>query len=315
MAIPVWRGHLTLGLVSIPVRLFKAARAERVRFHQLRRSEPSEPEPITPEPLKTRGKRSSILEEPPPPLPAEPEYSRIRQTAYVPQELGTAAKHVEAVPRHELVKGYEYAKDRYVVLEPEDLKRITPSTSTEMQILEFVRWEQIDPIYLESSYYLVPDEAGQKAYSLLFAAMQETKAAALSEVAMHRREHIVILRPGAHGIITHTMFYPDEIRSDLEYRADVSTVNRKELELAITLVKTLESQFEPVKYRDKFREQVEAMIAAKLAGKQVVQAPAPGRPAEVMNILDALQKSLAQARKPAGRQAKTAPDKKRTSHR
>lgn len=255
------------------------------------------------------------MEEPPLQPAPEPEYSRIRQTAYLPQEPGPTEKQVEAVPRNELVKGYEYAKDRYVVLEQEDLKRITPATSTEMQILEFVRWEDVDPVYLETSYYLVPDEAGRKAYALLFEAMRETKAAALSEVAMHRREHIVILRPGRHGIITHTMFYPDEIRNDLEYRADVSTVNRKELELALTLIKTLEAPFEPVKYRDKFREQVEAMIAAKLDGKQVVQAPPAGRPSEVMNILDALQKSLAQARKPAGRQAKTAQAKKRTSHR
>jgi DNA end-binding protein Ku len=262
----------------------------------------------------SRGKRLSTMEEPPLQPAPEPEYSRIRQTAYVPQEHATE-KQVEAVPRSELVKGYEYAKDRYVVLEREDLKRITPATSTEMQILEFVRWEDVDPVYLETSYYLVPDEAGRKAYALLFEAMRETRAAALSEVAMHRREHIVILRPGEHGIITHTMFYPDEIRNDLDYQADVSTVNRKELELALTLIKTLETPFEPAKYRDKFREQVEAMIAAKLDGKQVVQAPAAGRPSEAMNILDALQKSLAQARKPAGRQAKTAQAKKRTGDR
>lgn len=288
MATTVWRGHLTFGLVSIPVRLFKAGRAERVRLHQLRRTDPA--------PVK-RGARSEAGSAAAVSPPPEPEYSRVKQAVYVPEPDG-GAEHVEPISRKELAKGYEYAKDQYVVLDQEDLEKITPKTAAEMQILEFVRLAEIDPVYLETSYYMAPEEVGAKAYALLFQAMRESEYVALAEVAMHRREHVVLVRPGQKGIIAHTMFYADEIRSDLQYVTDVSQVSRKELDLALTLIRTLAAPFEPAKYKDKFREGVEALIAAKLEGKQVAAAPPATRSAEVVNIMDALQKSLAQARKP-----------------
>ena len=302
MATSVWRGNLTFGLVSIPVRLFKAARPQRVHFHQLRRSAPKPPETVENQPESSPRSGRAVNVRPPEPEP-EPDYSRIRQTAYVPK-ADANAQEVQLVPRSDLVKGYEYSKDRYVVLDEEDLKRITPQTATEMQILEFIRREQIDPIYFETSYYLAPDEAGAKTYALLFEAMKDSRHVALAEVAMHRREHILILRPGTHGIVTHTMYYPDEIRGDLEYRADASQVSPKEMELALMLIKTLEAPFDPGKYRDKFREHIEATIAAKLKGRQVIEAPSIHRPAEAVSILDVLQKSLAQARKPATSETK-----------
>lgn len=277
MAATVWKGHLTFGLVSVPVRLFRAARAEKVSMHRLYRPQQHQPQH-------------------PPELPPEqPEeiapVSRIRQAAIDPVEN-------TPIPRSDLVQGYEYAKHQYVVVEEEDIRKITPQTATEMQIVEFVRFAEIDPIYLETSYYMAPDEAGEKAYALLFEGMRESGYAALAQVAMHRREHVMILRPGKKGIIAHTMFYPDEVRTIQEFRTDVSTVTPKELGLAKMLIDTLAEPFEPAKFKDAYRERLRELIEAKVQGKEV--APAAVLPAApVVDIMEALQKSLAAARQKA----------------
>jgi DNA end-binding protein Ku len=296
MATTVWHGHLTFGLVSIPVRLFKAARSEKIRFHQLHKSSPRQ---TAPAPMRASD-RPRVVEAPAPaPTPVE-EYTRIRQSAYVPPVVTAGETEPKPVPRSELVKGYEYGKNQYVVVEEEDLKKITPQTGTEMQIVEFVKLAEIDPVYFETSYYMAPDEAGEKAYALLFQAMRETGYVALAEVAMHRREHVKILRPGRHGLLAHTMFYADEIRSDQEHRSDTSLVADKELKMAKLLVESLTAPFEPGKFKDKFREKLEQMIAAKIAGREVAQVPAARKTAEVVDILQALEQSLKLARKPMG---------------
>jgi DNA end-binding protein Ku len=310
MATTVWHGYLTFGLVSIPVRLFKAARSEKIRFHQLHKSTPraSGPAPMRLEPVASRQERAKTAEVPAPP-PVE-EYTRIRQSAYVPPAVTAGETPPKPVPRTELVKGYEYDKNRYVVVEDEDLKKLTPETATEMQIVEFVNLAEIDPVYFETSYYLAPDEAGEKAYALLFQAMRETGYVALAEVAMHRREHVMILRPGRHGLLAHTMFYADEIRSDQEHRSDISVVGAKELQMAKLLVESLAAPFEPGKYKDKFREKLEQMIAAKIEGRQVSQVPAARKPAEVVDILKTLEQSLKLARKPMGSPGQATPERK-----
>jgi DNA end-binding protein Ku len=145
MAVTVWKGHLTFGLVSIPVRLFRAARKETVKFHQLYRAERPEASPEEPP--------DNLFQATAAPIPV----SRIQQAAFNPQDETPAP-----IPRSSLVKGYEYEKDRYVVIEKQDIERIAPKTATEMQILEFVRMSEIDPIYLETSYYVSPEEAGEK---------------------------------------------------------------------------------------------------------------------------------------------------------
>jgi DNA end-binding protein Ku len=204
MAASVWKGQLTFGLVSFPIRLFSAARSETISFNQLHKAD----------------------------------NSRIRQVTYCQAED-------KPVPRTELVKGYEYEKDRYVVIDDEDIKKVAPKTAKVMEILEFVKAEQVDPVYLESSYYVAPDEGGEKPYALLFQALRESKYYAVAKVAMHSREHIIVLRPGAKGILSHTMFYQDEIRQVEEFRTDTSLVKDKELEMAKMLISTLEADFEP----------------------------------------------------------------------
>ena len=112
-----------------------------------------------------------------------------------------------------------------------------------MEILEFVKADQVDPIYLESSYYVAPDEGGEKAYALLFTALKDSGYYGVAKVAMHNREHIIVLRPGAKGILSHTMYYQDEIRQVEEFRTDTSLVKEKELAMAKMLISSLEAEF------------------------------------------------------------------------
>ncbi|MCU1237824.1 MAG: Ku domain protein [Candidatus Solibacter sp.] len=257
MAASVWKGHLTFGMVSFPVRLFSAARSETVSFNLLHKED----------------------------------NSRIRQVTY-------CALEDKPIQRSETVKGYEYEKDHYVVIDEEDIKKVAPKTARVMEILEFVKAEQVDPIYLESSYYVAPDEGGEKAYALLFQALRESSFYAVAKVAMHNREHIIVLRPGAKGILSHTMFYQDEIRQVEEFRTDTSLVKDKELAMAKMLISSLEADFEPQKYHDTYRANLTKMIEDKIEGRKVVATPSE-HIAPVIDIMEALKKSLAEKRKPA----------------
>jgi DNA end-binding protein Ku len=180
---------------------------------------------------------------------------------------------------------------------------VAPKTAKVMEILEFVKADDVDAIYLESSYYVAPDEGGEKPYALLFQALRESKFYAVAKVAMHNREHIIILRPGAKGILSHTMYFQDEIRQVEEFRTDTSLVKEKELEMAKMLISSLEADFEPQKYHDEYRDNLRKMIEAKIEGKKIVAAPTE-HVAPVIDIMEALKKSLAEKRKPA--QAATA---------
>src|SRR5438309_10540352 len=262
MASSVWKGHLTFGLVSFPIRLFSAARSETISFNLLHKED----------------------------------HSRIKQVTFCQAED-------KPVPRSDLVKGYEYEKDHYVVIDEEDIKKVAPSTARVMEILEFVKSDQVDPIYLESSYYIAPDEGGEKAYALLFTALKDSGFYGLAKVAMHNREHIIVLRPGSKGIVSHTMYYQDEIRQVEEFRTDTSLVKDKELAMAKMLISSLEADFEPQKYHDTYRENLQKMIEAKIEGRKVVATPSE-HVAPVIDIMEALKRSLAEKRKPA--QAATA---------
>ena len=263
MASTVWKGHITFGLVSFPVRLYSAARGESISFNQLHKADGS----------------------------------RIKQMIY-------CAAEDKAIPRSEIVKGYEYEKDHYVVVEDEDIKKVAPATAKVMEIQEFVKSDQVDPIYLETSYYMAPDEAGEKPYALLFEALKETGFVGVAKIAMHNREHVVILRPGKSGVMLHTMYYDHEIRKVDEFRTDVSLVKEKELALAISLIQALADDFKPEKYTDDYRDNLLKLIEAKKQGQEVVATPEP-KESKVVDIMEALKASLAAAKKPAA-SAKTA---------
>jgi DNA end-binding protein Ku len=218
------------------------------------------------------------------------DHSRIKQMTYCQLED-------KPIPRSETVKGYEYEKDHYVVIDDEDIKKVAPRTAKVMEILEFVKADQVDPIYLESSYYVAPDEGGEKAYALLFTALKDSGYYGVAKVAMHNREHIIVLRPGAKGILSHTMYYQDEIRQVEEFRTDTSLVKEKELAMAKMLISSLEENFEPQKYHDAYRDNLKKMIEDKIEGRKVVETPSEHF-APVIDIMEALKKSLAEKRKP-----------------
>jgi len=266
MASTVWKGHLTFGLVSLPVRLFSAARGESISFNQLHKSD----------------------------------NSRVKQVLYCQAED-------KPVPREELVKGYEYEKGKYVVVDEEEIKAVAPETSRTMQILEFVKMQEIDPVYLDASYYVAPDEGGETPYALMFEAMRKSGYAAIAKVSMHNREHVVILRPGSKGIFLHTMYYADEVRAVDEFRTDTSLIKDKELELATMLISSLAAPFEPAKYHDTYRDNIKAMIEAKVRGKEVVQPTPVEHRAPVVNIMDALKQSLDQMKKKPAQSVMTEP--------
>jgi DNA end-binding protein Ku len=159
----------------------------------------------------------------------------------------------------------------------------------------WLKWIQS---YFETSYYVVPEEAGEKAYGLLYRSLQTTRLVALSKFAMHNREHIVIVRPGKKGLLAHTMYFPTEVRADQEYAADTEGASVKEIQLAQTLIEALRVPFEPEKYRDTYREQLEALIAEKIEGQPVTISQTKKSTGKVADITEALQRSLALLKKP-----------------
>ncbi|HEX4748378.1 MAG TPA: Ku protein [Bryobacteraceae bacterium] len=262
MASTVWKGYITFGLITIPVRLFAAARTERVSFNQIH---------------QVCG-------------------SRIKQQTVCP----VCERPVE---RSELVKGFEMEKDRYVIVNDEDVKQIAPASSDNMEILEFVRAEGIDPIYFDASYFMVPEEAGKKAYHLLLETMKKSGFSAIAKIAMHQREYTVVVRPHADGLLLHTMFYPEEVREVPEFRRDENiNVKPQEVALAEKLVEGLAADFDPSKYHDEYQQRLMQMIEAKREG-QALPGEKPKQRAPVIDLMQALQKSLSELpRKPATRE-------------
>jgi DNA end-binding protein Ku len=267
MATSVWKGYLTFGLISIPIRLFSAARTERISLNQLHNV------------CKTR----------------------IRMPLYCP--------HCERqVQRSEIVKGYEYDKDQYVLFNEEELEKIEPASARSMEILEFVKVDEIDPLYYDASYYVTPEDEGKKAYQLLLEAMEESGYAAIAKLTMHQREHIVVIRPRAKGMTLHTMFYTNEIREVAEYGRTDNAAEPKEQEkkLAEQLIESLAAKFQPEKYKDQYQESMSAMIEAKQQGQEVAEAPHP-KLAPVIDLMEALKKSIAEKQQQAAPAAKKPP--------
>ena len=232
---------------------------------------------------------------------------RIKNQVYCP----TCDRTVE---RSELVKGYEYAKDRYVLVEEPELDKIAPPSTQTMEILQFVKLEEVDPLFFDVSYYAVPEDPGRKPYQLLVDAMQQTGYCAIAKVAMSQREHTVIIRPRHHGLTLHTMYYPDEVRQLSEYgNREGIELKPQELKLAQQLIESLAGPFEPQQYRDEYQEKVKAMLEAKQQGQEITATPAR-RLAPVIDLMEALQKSLADVpKKPPQTEAEEALADKRAA--
>lgn len=311
MASTVWRGYITFGLISIPVRLFRAARAERVSFRRVHREEPAAPEP-PPKPSRREPQLTLVPKNAPQESLSAAASAPALSPAYIPVKQALVREGSEEVlPAQSVVKGYEYEKNRFVEIDPEELKSAATKTSEEMQIEEFVALADIDPVYFETSYYLSPEAAGEKAYALLYRSMKQTSLVAIARFAMHNREHVVVIRPGRMGMLAHTMFYAAEVRSEDEYRAEGSAVSDKELQLAETLIHSLTAPFEPEKYRDTYREKLEALIAAKVQGQPATPISAPSVQPRVADLTEALHQSLANLKKPPAKATSKAPTAKR----
>ncbi len=213
--------------------------------------------------------------------------TRVKQQLYCPNDE-------RVVERSEIVKGYEFRKGEYVVIEPEEIKKIEPKTAKAMEILEFVKEAEIDPVYFESSYYLMPDEAGKRPYALLQKALQESGYVALAKLTMHNREYTVFLRPHNGGLLLHTMYYQNEIRNvDGFGKIDVE-LKDAEVKVAHQLIEALAADWEPEKYHDVFQENLKELIKAHLEGKEVTAVEKPKKLAPVIDLMAALKQSLAQ---------------------
>jgi DNA end-binding protein Ku len=253
MAATVWKGYISFGLVSFPVRLFSAARAETIHFHMLHKKD----------------------------------QSRVKEPWYCIEED-------KPIERSDIQKGYEVSKGKYVQVSDEELKKIAPPTATTMDILQFVNSGDVDPIYFESSYYVAAEEKTAKPYVLFMAALTDTKQDAIAKIAMHNREHIVLIRPSLGGLVLHTLYYPDELRQSHRSEAPKAKYSARELDLARSLVNHLKAPFKPGEFKDTYRENLERLIEQKRKGQKVTAVKQPAK-APVIDLMEALKRSLKSA--------------------
>jgi DNA end-binding protein Ku len=222
----------------------------------------------------------------------------------------------EEVSFEHIVKGYEYEKGQYVVLEDEDFEAVPVESSHAIDILQFVDLDEIDPLYFQKSYYLVPDETGVKAYHLLRRAMSEDGRVAVAKVAIREKEHLATLRFKDNVFILETMFWPDEIRpaefEELDKRVDVRP---QEVQMAKSLIDNLTGDFKPEEFKDEYRQALLDMVEKKVAGEEIEAVPEP-EPTRVVDLMEALKASVEATKKKAARpkaSAKKASQRKRAA--
>jgi DNA end-binding protein Ku len=255
---PIWSGAISFGLVNVPVKLFSATSPKDVRFHQL-------------------DARTN---------------SRVRQKR-VSSTTG------DEVPYEDIVKGYELRPDTYVTITPEELDSLDPKATKSIDIEDFVDLDQIDPIYFERHYYLVPDKGGAKAYALLRAAMEETNKVGIARLVLRTKQYLAAIRAKDEVIIIETMLFPDEVvpPDDLDLPGDEVDVTPREEKMARQLIDSLTTDFDPDKYHDEYRERVLALIEQKASGQEIVVEEPTEEPTKVVDLMAALEASLAAVKK------------------
>jgi DNA end-binding protein Ku len=255
-----WKGYLKLSLVSCPVRLYTAvSRSEKVSFNLLHKDT----------------------------------HNRIQMKPHDP-ELG-------AVERSDLVKGYQYEKDQYVVFSEEDFDKVQIDSSKAIVIEKFVDANEVDPIYFETPYYLAPDGAvAEETYRVIQWAMREKQKVALSRVVLSNRERLIALMCRDKGFVVMTMRSADEVRDSADYFTDIQEEepDQEMLELAERLIEQKSGKFDPSDFKDRYHDAVIEMVKAKVKGQEPVLAKAPER-GKVINLMDALKRSLEDAKPPA----------------
>ncbi len=274
MPTAIWTGSISFGLVTVPVRLVSATRSQDVRFHQLEAE-----------------------------TGARIRYRRVSELTG------------EEVPNDQIVKGYELEPGQYVVIEADELAALKPKASRQIEIEDFVDLSEIDPIYFEQPYYLIPDKDAAKAYRLLADVMEDEGKVAVGRFVMRSKEALVAIRPVDGVLCLETMRYADEVLAadgEQPLEEPASEPTERELEMARQLVQSLAGTFDPEKYRDEYREEVLALIDRKAAGEEIVAPAVPEEPAKVLDLMAALEASLARTGAKQGEKTseKRAPVKK-----
>lgn len=256
-------GQIAFGLVNIPVKLFSAAEtSEKISFNMLH---------------KDCG-------------------NRIQQQLF-------CAKDERTIDRSEVVKGYEFAKGQYVLFNDEELKALEEKSTQQIDITEFVKSDLIDPIYFSKPYYLGPDKGGSRPYALLARALEETGRWAIAKYAARGKGYLVVIRPLGKGLVMQQLYYPNEIRAIDELDLGDADIRENELRMAIQLAEMSASdEFHPEQYRDEVQERIRTQIQRKIEGEQISMIDAEEPRAQVIDLMEALRKSLggaAEAPKPA----------------
>jgi DNA end-binding protein Ku len=203
----------------------------------------------------------------------------------------------EEVPYEQIVKGFELAKDRYVIITPDELDALDPERTRTIQIEDFVDQSEIDPIYYDHPYYLVPDKGAGKAYGLLLNAMEASDKVAIARVVLRSKEQLVAIRPAGDLLMMETMIFHDEVVphdeiDDLPEASDLK-VSDREVQMAQQLIDSLSGDFDPSKYRDEYRDKVLELIERKAQGEEIAVQPEAPQPAKVPDLMAALEASLA----------------------
>jgi DNA end-binding protein Ku len=253
----IWTGSISFGLVTVPVRMISATRSQDVRFHQLE----------------------------------EGTGSRIRLKR-ISEQTG------EEVTNDRIVKGFELEKDRYVIIEAEEIASLKPKANRQIEIEDFVDLVDIDPVFFEQPYYLIPDKDNAKAYRLLAEVMEDLGKVAIGRFVLRSKEALVAIRPVDGALVLETMRFADEVLAidrEQPLAEPASEPTEREKEMARQLVNSLTAEFDPTKYHDEYREELLALIDKKAAGEEIVAATSTEEPAKVLDLMAALEASLARA--------------------
>ncbi len=278
----IWNGSINFGLVNIPVGLGVAQQRKDVAFRTLHR------ECGTP----------------------------IKQKRYCPF-------HERDVEADELVKGWEFAKNQFVLVEDSDLESVAVERSQSVDIVRFVPIDQVDPIYFDRTYYLAPagPDAQRRPYVLLLRAMQEAGMAAVGKFVLWGKENLCLIRPLGESLVLETLFFAEDIRprKEIDEAVEETEIKDPELAMARQLVESLVGDFDPEEYENEYRNELRAMLEAKLEGKEIAKPEPVSVDAPVVDLMEALKASVAQAQKdkgkPAAKQKKAASGRKRAAAR
>lgn len=259
---PIWKGAISFGMVTIPVKLYTATEQKDIRFRLLHRKDGA---PI--------------------------------------REKRVCTADGEEVDWDDLVRGYEVGKDEFIVLEPEEIEEAKPESATTIDIGDFVDLTEIDPIYFEKTYFLEPADVGAKPFTLLRRALEETGRVAVARVTIRSKERLATVRTFDGTLVLETMHWPDEIRSvgALDLPEGKAAESRdKELDMARSLVESLSDRFRPDEYQDRYRVALQELIERKMRGEQRAAKRRKPEP-KVVDLMEALEASLAQSRQERGR--------------